>query len=293
MARVVIIGSAGRLGAALVESYSAKHEVIAMDRHTLDLGYTVRLRNTLASTDFDVVINCAALTNVDYCETHREQSFAINSDAVGFIAEECAKKSARLIHISTDYVLSGEQTTPYEETISPQPISVYGESKRGGEKAALAVSEDNLVVRVSWVFGPHRPSFVDGMLRRAATEPTISAVFDKFSAPSYTLDLAEMLEPYLSEISAGGILHLCNSGWCSWQEYAQHALDVAHECGLPLQARTVDPIPLESLTAFVAKRPRHTLLSTARYTRETGKVPRPWQDAVAEYVRNFGPQILA
>ncbi|MEO7932877.1 MAG: dTDP-4-dehydrorhamnose reductase [Chthoniobacterales bacterium] len=293
MARVLILGSGGRLGAALVENYASRHEVIGLSRMELDLGHTRQLREKLSGLDFDVAVNCAALTNVDYCETHREESFAINQDAVRIIAEECQKKSARLIHISTDYVFSGEQTTPHSETDPVEPISVYGESKRGGELAALDVSPENLAVRVSWVFGPHRPSFIDAMLRRAKTEPEISAVDDKFSTPTYTLDLAEMLEPYLTEISAGGILHLCNGGSCSWREYAQHALDVAHASGLPLLATTVSRIELDSLTAFVAKRPRHTLLSTDRYTRETGRMPRPWQDAVAEYVRDFGAQILS
>jgi dTDP-4-dehydrorhamnose reductase len=240
-----------------------------------------------------VVINCAALTNVDYCETHREESFAINADAVRVIAEETEKKSARLIHISTDYVLSGEQTTPYSETDPARPISVYGESKRAGELAALDVSPDNLAIRISWVFGPHRPSFIDAMLRRAKTEPEISAVDDKYSTPSYTLDLAQMLEPYLADIKAGGILHLCNGGSCSWREYAQHALDAAHAAGLPLMARTVSPIALDSLSAFVAKRPRHTRLSLDRFIRETGQQPRSWQEAVTDYVQTFGEKILA
>ena len=290
--QILILGSGGRLGAALAESYAQRYSVIQINRQSLDLSDFSQIRKTLAAHEFEVAINCAALTNVDYCETHREESFTINADAVRVIAEECAEKSARLIHISTDYVLSGDKTTPYVETDTALPCSIYGESKLAGEIAALDVSSANLAVRVSWVFGPHRPSFVDNMLRRALTESSISAVADKYSIPSYTLDLAQMLEPYLGDTSAGGVLHLCNGGGCSWQEYAQHALDVAHEIGLPLKASTVDPIALNSLKAFVAKRPRHTLLSTDRYTRETGKIPRPWKDAVSEYVRTYGAKII-
>ena len=293
MARVLILGSGGRLGAALAEAWAPRHEVIPLPRQTLDLGGSQKVREKLSGEVFDVVVNCAALTNVDYCETHREESFAINADAVRVIAEVCREKSARLIQISTDYVLSGEQKTPHQESDPAEPISVYGESKRAGEIAALEVSPDNLAVRVSWVFGPHRPSFIDAMLRRAKTESEISAVADKFSTPSYTLDLAEMLESYLTQIKTGGILHLCNGGACSWQEYAQHALDVAHQIGLPLQAIKVNAIELDSLSAFVAKRPRHTLLSTDRYSRETGQLPRPWQEAVEDYIRTFGQKIVA
>ena len=293
MARILILGSGGRLGAALAESYAPRHEVIGLPRQLLDLADSVQIEKKLAELQFDVAINCAALTNVDYCETHREESFAINADAVRVIAEVCEKKDARLIHISTDYVLSGEKTEPYHEEDSAEPISVYGESKLGGEIAALEVSPTNLAVRVSWVFGPHRPSFIDAILRRAMTEPEISAVDDKFSTPSYTLDLAEMLEPYLTRIKTGGVLHLCNGGSCSWREYAQHALNVANEIGLPMFAKTVNPIALDSLSAFVAKRPRHTRLSLDRFTRETGREPRPWQDAVSDYVRNYGKKIIS
>ena len=293
MARVLILGSGGRLGAALAESYASRHEVIGLPRQSLDVSDFAQIEKKLSELEFDVAINCAALTNVDYCETHREEAFAVNAEAVRVIAEACQKQSARLIHISTDYVLSGEKTEPYREEDPAEPISVYGESKLAGERAALEISPENLAVRVSWVFGPHRPSFIDAMLRRAKTEPEISAVDDKFSTPSYTLDLAEMLEPYFTQIKTGGILHLCNGGSCSWREYAQHALDVANEIGLPMMAKTVNPIALDSLSAFVAKRPRHTRLSMERFTRETGRDPRPWQDAVADYIRTYGEKILA
>ncbi len=293
MARILILGSGGRLGAALSQEYATRHTVIPVNRQSLDFSDLDEIRKHLIDLDFDVAINSAALTNVDYCETHREESFRINAEAVRVIAEACAEKSARLIHVSTDYVFSGEKAGPRLETDPAEPISVYGESKRAGELAALEVSPGNLAVRVSWVFGPHRPSFVDQMLRRAAQEPVISAVADKFSTPSYTLDLAAMLEPYLAGFPVGGILHLSNGGGCTWQEYAQHALDVAHDIGLPMKAATVDPIALDSLTAFVAKRPRHTVLATTRYTSDTKKLPRPWQDAVTDYVKTFGKKIIS
>ena len=292
MATILLVGAGGRMGAALAESYSAAHEIIPINRQALDLGNENAIRDAIAGLDFDVAINCAALTNVDYCETHREEAFAINAVAVSVIAKACQKKSARLIQISTDYVFDGEKQEGYVENDKAVPISVYGESKLAGEEAALEVSQDNLVIRVSWVFGPHRPSFVDMMLRRAANEENISAVGDKFSTPSYTADLGVMLSLYLNEIPAGGILHLSNGGGCSWCEYAQHALNIAREIGLPMKAKTVESIPLDSLTAFVAQRPRHTVMLTNRYTAETGKNPTPWQDAVREYVTQYGEIIL-
>jgi len=293
MARIIITGAAGRLGAALVESWSPRHQVVGFNRHQLNLAEPDLLSQTLEPLDFDVLVNCAALTNVDYCETHEAEAFAINAEAVRHLGILAAKKKARVLHISTDYVLSGTQQTPYSETDPAEPISVYGHSKRAGEIALLETSPQHLAVRVSWVFGPHRPSFIDAMLLRAVTEERISAVADKFSTPSYTLDLAHLLEPWLADLTSGGILHLCNSGSCSWQEYAAHALAVAHAIGLPMRAKEVDSIQLASLTAFVAARPVYTRLSMERYISETGITPRPWQEAVEEYVRTFGKKCIA
>jgi dTDP-4-dehydrorhamnose reductase len=202
------------------------------------------------------------------------------------LAQICEKKAARLIHISTDYVFDGKKTTPYNEDDPVQTISVYGESKYRGEQELLAVSGRYLAVRVSWVFGPDRPSFIDGILKRALAEHHVDAIGDKFSTPTYTLDVAEYMRPFLVDIPEGGVLHLCNSGECTWQGYGQFALDCAARAGLPLKAKQVHPLKLEELKAFVAKRPVYTVLSTDKLTRLTGMKPRTWQDAVEAYVNS-------
>jgi dTDP-4-dehydrorhamnose reductase len=142
-------------------------------------------------------------------------------------------------------------------------------------------------VRVSWVFGPDRPSFIDGVLKNAREQEEVAAIADKFSAPTYTLDLAQMLRSFLREREVSGILHLANGGECSWQEYAQWAVDCAHAAGIPLKARTVGSIALSEMKAFVARRPVYTVLSTGKYAALTGRSPRHWREAVSEYVREF------
>src|SRR5437879_12454209 len=124
------------------------------------------------------MINCAAMTNVDLCESQRKQAFAINAEAPKHFAEICSEKKAKLIHFSTDYVFDGEKREPYVETDAAKPISVYGESKRTGEKLVLQTQDRHLVLRVSWVFGPDRPSFIDAMIKRACEEEHIDAVAD-------------------------------------------------------------------------------------------------------------------
>lgn len=286
--RIIVLGSGGRLGAALVREWRAGgDQVLGFNRQLLDIGNFDAVRETLLGQEFDVLVNCAALTNVDYCETHPEEAHHLNGEAVATIADVCSRKKARCIHISTDYVFDGAKEEPYTEEDEARPISVYGASKLAGEVCLHAVSAQHLAVRVSWVFGPDRVSFVDQILQRALEHDAVAAIADKVAVPTYTIDAAQLLRPFLADIPADGVLHLCNEGSCTWQEYGQFALDVAAESGVPLRARTVDPQRMADLKAFIAKRPPHTALSTARLTALSGHSPRPWQDAVGEYVRTL------
>ena len=166
------------------------YEVIGFTHAQLDLGQPKALRATLGPLSFDVLINAAALTNVDYCESHRDEAMRLNAEAPRVLAEICREKNVRFVQVSTDYVFDGEKRQPYTEDDPAHPISVYGESKRAGELRVLEANDRALVIRVSWVFGPDRPSFVDAILQKARTEEQVAAVADKFSTPTYTLDIA-------------------------------------------------------------------------------------------------------
>jgi len=291
MKTLVILGSGGRLGAALARGYAKEARIIGFNHSQLDLANPQSIENALGGLDFDALINSAALTQVDYCETHPQEAFAINAQAVGQIGQICARKQARCIHISTDYVFDGAKTEPYLETDEARPISVYGESKRQGEIELLQSSADHLAARVSWVFGPDRPSFIDQILKRALETDQLQAIGDKWSTPTSTQDLVEWLRPLLWEKRVGGLIHLSQSGACTWQQYGQLALDCALEAGLPLKGRVVGFQAMADLKAFIAKRPVYTVLSTARFTELTGQTPRPWEQAVAEYVQAWKPAV--
>jgi dTDP-4-dehydrorhamnose reductase len=280
---IAVIGADGRLGAALAREYSRNFAVTSFKHVQLDLGKPDQIRSVLSATEFDLLLNCAALTNVDYCESHRDEAFLINAQGPRLLAEICAEKSARLIHISTDYVFDGKRDTPYIEEDPPVPLSVYAESKLAGEEEVLAVSPKNLVIRLSWVFGPDRPSFIDQIIQRARENETVTAVADKFSSPTYTIDAAQWLR-LAWDNNAYGVLHLCNSGGCSWQEWAQHAIDTCRGLGIPLKTERVGKVSLADMKNFVAQRPVNTVLSTAKFTALTGTQPRHWRDAVAEYI---------
>ncbi len=281
--KIAIIGSGGRLGAALAREYSRDLEVTSFGRSQLDLGQLDRVRSALAQTKFELLINCAALTNVDYCESHREEAFVVNAEGPRLLAEIANEKSAKLIHFSTDYVFDGKKTDPYVEEDKAVPLSVYGESKLEGERRVLEVSSQHLVVRLSWVFGRDKPSFIDQIIQRARESDVVTAVADKFSKPTYTIDVASWLRLAIDK-SANGVLHLADRGGCSWQEWAQYAIDVCGSLGIPLKAKRVGAVSLADMKNFVAQRPVHTVLSTAKFAALTGVQPRHWREAVAEYI---------
>jgi dTDP-4-dehydrorhamnose reductase len=284
--RIVIVGAGGRLGAALIREYARDFEVLGFNHAQLDLSAPDQLRSTLGDLDFDALINAAAQTNVDRCETHQEEAFALNAEAPRVLAEICRARKARFIHISTDYVFDGEKREPYTEEDEARPISVYGESKREGERRVLEENDRALIVRVSWVFGPDRPSFIDAILDRARDQEEISAVADKYATPTYTLDICALLRPFLTDQQEAALLHLANNGECSWREYAQWALDCCHAEGIPMKATQVGAASLADMKNFIAKRPVYSVLSSEKYRRVTGETPRHWHDAVADYVRN-------
>jgi dTDP-4-dehydrorhamnose reductase len=281
--KIAIVGANGRLGTALVREYQRHYEVTSYDRRQLDLGQLDRVRSALAGAKFELLINCAALTNVDYCESHHEEAFIVNAETPRLLAEIANEKSARLVHFSTDYVFDGKKTDPYVEEDKAVPLSVYGESKLEGEQRVLEASSQHLVVRLSWVFGPAKPSFIDQIIQRARENDVVTAVADKFSAPTFTIDVAGWLR-LVVEKNANGILHLTNNGGCSWQEWAQYAIDVCRSRGLPLKAERVEAVSLGDMKNFVAQRPVHTVLSSAKFTALTGVQPRHWREAVAEYI---------
>jgi dTDP-4-dehydrorhamnose reductase len=281
--KIAILGKNGRLGGAICQRLSQKYEVISLGRRELDL--TEPIDGQLKKVQFDLFINTAAATNLDWCEGHAQAAERVNARAVGEIGATCSAREVRCLHISTDYVFDGTASTPYEEDRPTNPINVYGKTKQLGEDLILQSGSQHLVIRVSWIFGPDKPSFIDMLLDRAINEEQIEAIEDKYSAPTYSVDFAEWIEPLLFEFPASGILHLCNAGGCSWREYGQLAVNAALEEGINLRTSRVRPISLKSMTSFAARRPVYTVMNQQKYRDITGVSPRPWQEAVRAHIR--------
>lgn len=285
--RFLVTGSEGQLGRSLVASLQ-NHEgaelaaaVAHRDLDIADREALLRLMDDLGETGVDVLLNAAAYTAVDRCESEKEAAFRVNAEAPALLAEVCAARGCHMVHVSTDYVFDGESPSPYAEGSPTGPRSVYGQSKLQGEQAVLASPGETLVVRTSWVFGDGH-NFVRSILkqatiRRGETEPApLRVVNDQEGAPTYSDDLAEGI---LGLYGAGsrGLFHLSNAGSVSWFGFAREILDQAGYSDL-----AVEPLSTAELD-LPAHRPRYSLLDCSRAA-EVGVRLRPWQEALAAYL---------
>jgi dTDP-4-dehydrorhamnose reductase len=271
--RIFITGATGQLGIAL-QRVLADHELIAPPESEADITKPAII-DRIASARPDAVIHAAAFTDVDGAEANPDRAFAVNAEGTRHVAQAAAKVGARLIAISTDYVYDGAKTTPYREDDPVAPLGVYGASKLAGERETLAAKPDAVILRTAWLYGDGK-NFVRTILRLAAERDELRIVSDQIGSPTWAEDLARAVRALL-DVRASGVHHAVNAGSCSWHEFAVTILRLA---GLE---RRVVPISTAEL-GRPAKRPAHSVLDCAKLGR-LGIRMRPWQDALAEYLR--------
>jgi dTDP-4-dehydrorhamnose reductase len=268
-------------------------ELHGFDLPDFDLTDHAASELALAACQPDIIINCAAYTAVDACETHEQEAYQVNAAAVGFLADLAKHLGALLVYISTDYVFDGRKDTPYEETDPVGPLSAYGRTKLAGEKAILDSSlERYLIVRTSWLYGPGGRNFVDTILGLAAEREELRVVADQVGCPTYTGDLAEaiyrLLDVVLEAESSGrpglyGIYHFSNDGQCSWYDFAATAVDLARQCGQSLKVKKLLPIATSEYP-LPAPRPAYSVFSKGRFQAVTGRKVPAWQDGLRRYL---------
>lgn len=284
---ILLLGSHGLLGSAFHRALrdDPDYQLLELSRAELNLTNPALFERTLETLDFRVLINCAAYTAVDDCEIQGELAYLVNGQAPGTLARICARRGARLIQFSTDFVFDGQESAPYTENDEPHPLSVYGKSKLLGEQLVQEASPNHLVIRLSWLFGVGRSAFPEWIIKRALNQHQVEVVADKWACPTFNRDVAQALRPWFDgTISTGGLLHFCNPPACSWIEYGEFILNCAAEAGLPLLTTKPDPIFIQSLSGMTARRPAFSALCTARYETLTGKSPRSWKEAMKEYI---------
>ena len=255
--------------------------VAALPRAELDITADAPVAEVFRTLAPKIVLNAAAYTDVDGCERDPERARRGNAEGPRVVAEACRATGAFLVHLSTDFVFDGTLDRPYRETDAPAPVSAYGASKLEGERLVAAACPGALIVRTAWTFGAGRDNFVTKVLRRARAGGPLSVVTDQTGSPTWTEDLAKAIMA-LVKAGATGTFHVVNAGTASRHELAVAALAAAGLGAVPVaQARTV-PAP------GIAARPAYSVLDTAAFTRRTGRAPRPWREALRDYVLTLG-----
>jgi dTDP-4-dehydrorhamnose reductase len=272
--RIFLTGATGQLGIAVQRSLRDR-DVVAPPEADADITDPAIVARIVQARP-DVVIHTAAYTDVDGAETHPDRAYAVNADGSRHVARGAAKAGARLIAISTDYVYDGAKASPYVEDDPVAPLSVYGASKLAGEREAQAGVPDAVILRTAWLYGEGK-NFVRTILGAAGQPRELRVVNDQLGSPTSAEDLARAIRALL-DIRASGVYHAVNAGACSWHELAVTILRLA---GLD---HAVVPISTAELTR-PAKRPPRSILDCSKLA-ALGVVMRPWQDALAEYVRH-------
>ena len=284
MTKILVIGAKGMLGRDLVEvlrSSFPRDEVLGWDLDEIDIREERRTVTKIEALQPGIVINVAAYTDVDGCESNEEKAFAINAEGMRHVALGALRCRAKVVYLSTDYVFDGKKRDPYLEDDSPHPLSVYGRSKWKGEQYLQELVEDALIVRTQWLYGKYGKNFVTSILRLAREKEVLSIVDDQVGSPTYTIDLSRAISALIRR-DARGVFHAANSGLCTWCTFGQEILKLSGVEGVK-----VVPITSEEL-GRPAPRPSYSVLSTEKLKQETGMTLRPWSEALREYLQGLG-----
>jgi dTDP-4-dehydrorhamnose reductase len=274
--RMTVFGATGLLGQALVREL-AGDELTALSSANVDVRDPARVQEVVRDSRPEWIILSAAYTDVDGCESNRDQALAVNCEGAVHVAQAARKIGARLLFVSTDYVFDGTKQSPYETTDARNPINVYGESKARAEERLAEILPDVCIARTSWLFGPGGRCFPDTIMKMAASRPEISVVNDQRGSPTFAIDLASALA-HFCRASARGIVHATNSGSCTWYEFATEILRVS---GMSTRIKPVTTAEFPR----PARRPAHSVLSAESLHAYNIHMP-TWQDAVRRYLKS-------
>jgi len=280
-----VIGSQGRLGAALVDRLSLEGDVTPVNRRHTDLEDPTAATKLAETLEGAVVFYAAGLTGLEACESNPRKAVVLNAEVPAMLAAACDKRGIRFVTFSTDYVFDGLATSPYLETDPAGAESVYARTKLAGEKLVRAAGRSHWILRVSWLFGPHGDHFVRQILRRALAGEPLSAVTDKLSIPTSTLEIADSVVAGLTRDVPGGLYHCCGQGACSWHDLACETVRLAAAEGLIDTIPGVRPIRLADLPALSAPRPVYSAMNSTRWQEATGFALRPWAESLHDFIR--------
>jgi len=260
--KVLVTGADGQLGYDVVKKLNEENiEHIGVDKEDFDLTNERETKDFILNYNPDVIVHCAAYTDVDQAELERELCYKVNVEGTKYVAEVAKKSNAKILYISTDYVFDGQGKEPFEVTDKPNPINYYGETKYQGEQEVQNLLDKYFIVRTSWVFGEHGNNFVKTMLKLGKERDELSVVADQYGSPTYTGDLADLIVEMIKTVKYG-IYHATNEGFCSWYEFAKEIFKAAD------MDVKVKPVSSDEFKTR-AERPKNSKLSK-RYLKKRG-----------------------
>jgi len=278
MKRVLVTGALGMLGHKLVEMAPDTWTTIEADLEEFNITIPEEVDAFIDSVRPDVLINCAAMTDVDGCESEIDKAMSINGDGPGYLAAAARRSGSPILHVSSDYVFDGEKEGEYIEDDPVNPTSVYGRSKLAGEESVREANPGHWLVRTQWLYGPGGGNFVDTMLRLSAERSELHVVNDQFGCLTYAVDLAAQIIRIVEQSPPHGVYHCSNNGSASWFEVTRRILDLSgrqHVKLLPITSKELDR---------PARRPHFSVLRNRNLANTIGDGMRPWEEALAEFV---------
>ena len=290
MKKILLTGCNGQLGRAIRREYGEGVEFLLTELsaedgiEALDISDASQVRSAVEAFRPEVIINCAAYTNVDGCEKNYDLAYSANSIGPKNLAEAAAKYNSRLVHISTDYVFRGDGTRPYVETDEPDPISAYGRTKLLAEEYIKDTFDDYLILRTAWLYGEGK-NFVRTMLRVAENHDEVSVVCDQQGSPTSAAELAAMIH-FLLDQKASGIFHATCEGDTNWADFTEEIYRLAKK---DVKVHHVTSEQYAAANPDAASRPKYSILENAHLKELTDEFSMAfWKDAIAEYMKESG-----
>jgi len=275
--RILITGSKGQLGSQLLKLAGPQHELFGYDLD-MDITRPEQITAEFLKVKPQVVIHCAAYTDVDGCEENIELAYQINTRGTENLAREAKKYGADFLFISSDYVFDGIKKTPYLETDKPNPLSVYGDSKYQAEQLVQQITSQHYIVRTTGVYSIYGKNFVDTVIKAARCSSNLSMVDDQICTPTFSLDLARCIYS-LIDSRLYGLYHATNSGQCSWYQFTLQIFDI-----MKIEV-DLNPVKSSKLSRK-AKRPAYSVLENANLEKNQICFMRPWQEALEDFLSN-------
>lgn len=286
--KILICGKNGQVGSDCTALLRKRHQVFAPDEKDLDIVNRTSVLQAVSDVSPEVVLNCAAFTNVDGCEKNQEEAWKVNVEGTGNLAQAVNKHGGTLVHLSTDYVFNGRKSIPdpYTENDTPDPLSHYGRTKLEGELMIQRSGTRHLIIRTAWVYGISGQNFLKTILKRALNAPReeIKIVADQFGSPTWSYHLSGQIQT-LIENNCRGIYHASADGYCTWHELARYFLQK-----MEIES-TIVPCSTEEYPT-PAVRPRNSILENRRLKEEGLSEMPHWRDGIDQFVRTHRKRLL-